>query len=143
MRRQALLTTVPSDAHSWPLVFIQMFLEENGCEVENLGTCVPFDLVVDTCRRTSPDLVVLSTVNGHGYMEGVELARRLAALPNRSQMKLVAGGKLGTEKELEPYYADELRRAGFDGVYYGPDALNEFVEFLDREVPIPAIAGQQ
>lgn len=141
--RQALLTTVPSDSHSWPLVFIEMFLEENHCQVENLGTCVPFDLVVETCKKSVPDVVVLSTVNGHGYMEGVELARRLGALPERSRMKLVAGGKLGTDQEKDAEYAAGLREAGFDAVYYGPDALTEFVDFLEREVPLPAAAAEQ
>lgn len=143
MKRQALLTTVPSDSHSWPLVFIQMFLEENHCEVENLGTCVPYDLVVEACKRSTPDLVVLSTVNGHGYMEGVELARRLAELPNRAQMKLVAGGKLGTDQSRDSEYAQTLLDAGFDGVYYGPDALDQFVDFLEREVPLSAAAEQR
>lgn len=143
MKGKVLLTTIPSDSHSWPLVFIQMFLEERGYEVKNLGTCVPFSLVAEECARDEPAVVVLSTVNGHGYMEGVELGQRLARLPNRSRFRLVAGGKLGTEKARDSEYAEELLRAGFDGVYSGPDALERFTDFLDQEAPTAASRKRQ
>lgn len=134
MTSNVLLTTIPSDAHGWNLVFIQMFLEERGHQVLNLGTCVPFDLLVRRCAEQPFDLVVVSTVNGHGSMEGVELARRLAAVPGRERMKLVIGGKLGVDEARAPEQAEALRRAGFDAVFLGAAALDEFVIFLKSNV---------
>lgn len=135
MNKTALLTTIPSDAHSWNLVFMQMFLEERGCRVINLGTCVPFQQVIDTCAGETPDLVVVSTTNGHGYMEGAELARLLGTLDNRSRLKLVVGGKLGVDQAQDPEYAEILSKAGFDAVFYGAAALDDFIALMEQEFP--------
>ena len=132
MQKTTILTTIPSDAHSWNLVFLQMFLEERGCRVVNLGTCVPFDVVEAACRAERPDLVVVATTNGHGYMEGAELARRLGGLEHRPRMKLVIGGKLGIDQEQDARYAALLQAAGYDGVFCGPAALDEFTALLEE-----------
>lgn len=133
MQKTVVLTTIPSDAHSWNLVFLQMFLVERGCRVVNLGTCVPFDEVEASCRAERPDLVVVATTNGHGCMEGAELARRLGGLEHRSHMKLVIGGKLGIDQEQDASCAVTLREAGYDGVFCGPAALDEFTALLEEE----------
>ena len=62
---KVLLTTIPSDSHGWNLVFMQMFLQERGWPVLNLGTCVPFDMVLERCGEEEIGLVVVSTINGH------------------------------------------------------------------------------
>jgi methylaspartate mutase sigma subunit len=134
MNSTVLLTTIPSDAHGWNLVFMQMFLEERGCSVVNLGTCVPFDLLVQSCSQHPVDLIVVSTVNGHGYLEGLELAKRLEGVEGRENMSLVIGGKLGVDEGKSQEHARALRQAGFDAVFSGPSALDEFIEFLEREI---------
>ncbi|MGW2991231.1 cobalamin B12-binding domain-containing protein [Streptomyces sp. NPDC001193] len=68
---------VSSDAHTWNLVFLQLMLEERGHEVVNLGACPPDDEVVAACLRECPDALVVSTVNGHGHMDGERLVRTL------------------------------------------------------------------
>lgn len=143
MSHSALLATVPSDAHSWPLVFMQMYLEEHGFRVTNLGPCAPFKLLEERCEALCPELVVISTVNGHGYLEGRELAERLATRTNRSQMLLVGGGMLGTDASQEAEYARGLREAGFDAVFCGPEALINFSNFLERELPSETGIEQQ
>jgi methylaspartate mutase sigma subunit len=135
VNKTAILTTIPSDAHSWNLVYMQMFLEERGCRVINLGTCAPFQQVIDACAKENPDLVVVSTTNGHGYMEGAELARLLDRLETRSRMKLVVGGKLGVDQAQDPEYAEILSNAGFDAVFYGATALGDFVSLMEKEFP--------
>ncbi len=134
MKSTVLLTTIPSDAHGWNLVFLQMFLEERGHRVHNLGTCVPLDLLVQRCAAEPVDLVVVSTVNGHGSLQGPEVARRLAQLEKRGRMKLVIGGKLGVDESQAHDHARELLRAGFDAVFFVPSALDDFVAFLEREI---------
>jgi methylaspartate mutase sigma subunit len=132
-----LLTTIPSDSHGWNLVFVQMYMQELGLEVENLGTCVPFDEVVSRCREGGPDLIVVSTVNGHGYLEGCELSRQLAELPDRGRIRLVIGGKLGVDAGQDETYAKSLRRAGYDAVFHGPAALDDFQQYLAGAVDAP------
>ena len=136
IRDKVLLTTIPSDSHGWNLVFMQMFLQERGWPVLNLGTCVPFDMVLDRCRGGEIGLVVVSTINGHGSMEGVELARRIHAELGEDRPLLVIGGKVGVSTAEEEAHALDLRRAGYDAVFHGPSALPEFVDFLDRELPV-------
>jgi methylaspartate mutase sigma subunit len=141
LKISAVLTTIPSDAHGWNLVFMQMFMEENGIAVENLGTCVAFEEVVARCRAGAPDLIVVSTVNGHGYLEGCELANRLAALPHRDRFSLVIGGKLGIDSSQDVAHAAALRQAGYDAVFHGPDALADFKDYLAAAAQAPASAG--
>src|SRR4051812_36876285 len=71
------VTTVSSDSHTWNLVFLQLLLEEMGHDVHNLGACVPDDIVVGECRRLQPDMLVVSTVNGHGSIDGARMVRRI------------------------------------------------------------------
>jgi methylaspartate mutase sigma subunit len=141
LKISAVLTTIPSDSHCWNLVFMQMFMEENGIAVENLGICVPFDEVVARCRAGEPDLVVVSTVNGHGYLEGSELANRLAALPDRDRFGLVIGGKLGIDSSQDAAHAAALRQAGYDAVFHGHDALVDFKDYLAAAAVATASAG--
>jgi methylaspartate mutase sigma subunit len=139
MPKSALLATIPSDSHSWNLVFMQMFLKEQGFQVLNLGICVPMEDVLRACQEHRPELVVISTVNGHGYLEGVELARRFDRLDIRRDFKLVIGGKLGIRQSRERLRASELLSAGYDGVFHGSGALRSFLDFLRRELGSPVI----
>jgi methylmalonyl-CoA mutase cobalamin-binding subunit len=134
MMSRVLLTTIPSDAHGWNLVFLQMYLEERGHRVRNLGTCVPYELLEESCREQPYDLVVVSTINGHGHMEGLEVARLLARLEKRRRLKLVIGGKLGVEESSSGEHARALLRAGFDAVFFGPSAVDDFGAYLEREI---------
>lgn len=134
IREKVLLTTIPSDSHGWNLVFMEMFLQERGWPALNLGTCVPFEMVTERCGEGEIDLVVVSTVNGHGWMEGLELAGRLQTALGEQRPWLVIGGKLGVSSAEEQARAEELRQAGYDGVFFGPSALDEFTAFLDRNL---------
>jgi methylaspartate mutase sigma subunit len=137
MNRTAVLTTIPSDSHSWNLVFLQMFLEEQGFQVVNLGICAPLDLLVEAVDEHTPDLVVVSTVNGHGYIQGIEIAQKIAPLARHDRFKLVIGGKLGTDTSDLPQQAAKLVEAGFDDVFYGPQALSQFADLL-AALPVEA-----
>jgi methylaspartate mutase sigma subunit len=75
------LTGVSSDSHTWNLVFLQLLIAEHGCRVTNLGPAVPADLLVAECLRIDPDLVVVSTVNGHGAADGLAAIAALRAEP--------------------------------------------------------------
>lgn len=129
------VSSVASDSHTWNLVFLQLALEELGHRVVNLGACVPDDLLVGECLRRLPDLVVVSTVNGHGLRDGTRLIGRLRACPELATTPVVIGGKLGIAGDRPA--RDQLRAAGYDAVFEdgaGMEALRSFTERLTASV---------
>ncbi|WUH55885.1 cobalamin-dependent protein [Streptomyces sp. NBC_00442] len=126
------VSTMASDAHTWNLVYLQLLLEEHGHRVTNLGACVPDDLLVDHCRRARPDLIVLSSVNGHGRLDGLRVIARLRAEPELLATPTVIGGKLGITDEADAQAGHALRKAGFDEVFTGTGAIGRFTSYLSR-----------
>ncbi|MDP9785049.1 cobalamin B12-binding domain-containing protein [Pseudomonas fluorescens] len=129
--KTVLLTTVPSDSHSWNLVFMEFLLTDIGYHVENLGPNTPMDEVIARLNRHASAMVVVSTVNGHGYIEGAELAQRI-----RSETKhtdgVYIGGKICTENDPQTIarHSDTLRAAGFDEVF-DDSVANSFDAFQE------------
>lgn len=114
--RRVVLSTVPSDAHTWNLTYLQLLLEEHGHTVVNLGPCVAVAAVVSAVRDQAPDAVIVSTVNGHGRLDGTRLVTALRAEPSTRRVPVVIGGKLG----VAAGGADDdaaLLDAGFDAVF--------------------------
>lgn len=130
-RRLVLISSTASDSHTWNLVFLQLLVEEMGCEVVNLGPCVPDELLLRECRRHAPDLVVISSVNGHGYLEGLRVIARLRSRPELAGTAIVIGGKLGVAGGESVPRLEALLEAGYDAVYDdrpdAPAALRSFV----------------
>ncbi|WP_441250912.1 cobalamin B12-binding domain-containing protein [Kitasatospora sp. McL0602] len=132
--RRILLTTGSSDAHTWNLVHLQLFLEEHGHSVLNLGPCVPEKLLVDTAQLTKPDLVVFSSVNGHGHLDGMRAAGAMRAERSTRDIPMVIGGLLGISPEGAEQRTADLLAAGFDEVHpdgTGPAALLGKLASLD------------
>lgn len=115
--RRVLLSTVSSDSHTWNLVFLQLYLEEAGCSVSNLGSCVPDDLLVAAARRELPDAIVISSVNGHGCRDGARVVRALRREPETRQVPVLIGGKLGIHGTCDRAQVDALLNAGCDAVF--------------------------
>ncbi|WP_399930873.1 cobalamin B12-binding domain-containing protein [Streptomyces kanamyceticus] len=136
--RRVLVSSVSSDSHTWNLVFLQLMLEELGHEVINLGSCVPDELLIEECRRTAPDMVVISSVNGHGHLDGRRLIGRLRAEPGLSGLPVVIGGKLGTRGAENRAYGPELIAAGFDAVFEDTAGVAPFRRYL-AEVGRPGL----
>lgn len=129
MNNLVLLSGTASDSHTWNLVYLQLLLEEEGYRVVNLGACVPPVLLADECEAEQPDLVVLSTVNGHGYQDGPRALAEVRGRPGLAAIPVVIGGKLGTGGP-EPAQADALRAAGFTEVFDDDTAITRFREFI-------------
>ncbi|QSB16013.1 cobalamin-dependent protein [Natronosporangium hydrolyticum] len=131
----AVVSSVASDAHTWNLVFLQLLLEELGCRVRNLGPCVPARELVAECHREPPDLVVLSSVNGHGYRDGLAAVRAVRSEPGLTTVPLVIGGKLGVAGRVDSAGREALIAAGADAVFEdGIDAITSFYQFV-RSLP--------
>jgi methylaspartate mutase sigma subunit len=130
-RLDVVVTSVASDSHTWNLVYLQLLLEELGHRVRNLGACVPDSLLVTECVRQRPDLVVVSSVNGHGLADGTRLIGRLRRRRELAGVPVVIGGKLGISGRGR---AAELRAAGFDAVFDDGATATAFRAFLGRLV---------
>ncbi|MER7839417.1 cobalamin-dependent protein [Streptomyces sp. NPDC096040] len=129
-RPTIIVTTVASDSHTWNLVFLQLLLEELGYHVVNLGPCVPDDLLLERCRDIRPAAVVVSSVNGHGYQDGLRVIRRLRADDLLAATPIAIGGKLGVDGGTTSHAA-ELVAAGFDAVFEdGAETLAAFRRFV-------------
>ncbi|MFJ4192654.1 cobalamin B12-binding domain-containing protein [Pseudomonas sp. NPDC089534] len=135
--KTALLATVPSDSHSWNLVFMEFLLNDLGYKVENLGPNTPMDEVIDRLNRKGNAIVVVSTVNGHGYLEGAELAERIRS-ETRHAGGLYIGGKICTENDDRTIarHSETLRAAGFDEVFDDSvaDSFDTFQELVTAQL---------
>ncbi|MFD9035649.1 cobalamin B12-binding domain-containing protein [Streptomyces sp. NPDC059567] len=141
--RRILLSTVSSDSHTWNLVFLQLLLEELGHEVVNLGPCVPDELLIETAAAERPDAIVISSVNGHGHLDGVRLIRAVRADPRIGGIPAMIGGKLGVQGSEDTSYVRELTEAGFDAVFVegAPEAaLHAFLGVLPASTPARDLA---
>lgn len=138
-RRSAVVTSVASDSHTWNLVFLHLLLEELDFNVVNLGPCVPDDILIAECTRIEPDFVVISSVNGHGYNDGIRVIGPMRSHPELVDAFIVIGGKLGISGELLPTEASSLIQAGFDAVFDDSRGLAPFVSFMSEQ-PIRAIS---
>ncbi|MFD5371281.1 cobalamin B12-binding domain-containing protein [Streptomyces sp. NPDC127103] len=137
------VTGLPSDAHTWNLVFIQLLIEDLGHHVINLGPCVPQDEIVESCGKYQPDLLVVSTVNGHGFQDADQLIRAIRSRWELAGLPAVIGGKLGVlGAEQRAGHGRRLREAGFDAVFQddpegsqdaGLGAFEAFIARLDAE----------
>lgn len=136
-----LLATIPSDSHTWNLVYIQLLLEELGHQVMNLGACVPINLLEKTASEYQPDAIVISSINGHANIEGIDIAEAIHASKLLIKIPLFIGGKLGTEGDYQLTYVKKLLTAGFNGVFSGENAINYFKIAIHKlsETIIPKI----
>ncbi|MEU3512682.1 cobalamin-dependent protein [Streptomyces longwoodensis] len=120
-----------SDAHTWNLVCLQLLLEEAGHRVTNLGPCVPEELLARECLTRRPDVVVIGSVNGHGYQDGLRAVRHLRREPSLVAVPVALGGKLGVAGVRDTAAADALRAAGCTAVFDDGD-LDAFRTWVDE-----------
>jgi methylaspartate mutase sigma subunit len=118
-----------SDAHTWNLVYLQLLIEELGHTVTNLGACLPEAELAARCRTIQPDLIVLSSVNGHGSQDGMRAIATLRECTELMTTPTVIGGKLDTVGG-DPTLTGQLLDAGFDAVFIEADALSAFRSFV-------------
>ena len=135
-RGTVVVSGVASDAHTWNLVFLQLMIEELGYEVVNLGPCVPPQLLVAECEQHKAALVVISSVNGHGYQDGLRLIEEVRSSSELVATPVVIGGKLGIAGDLAEGSAARLVSAGFDAVF--EDGAKTVVSFYDFMSALPS-----
>jgi methylaspartate mutase sigma subunit len=122
--RHCVLATTESDSHVWNLVSLQKLIEELGVSVRNLGPCTPVAEVVAAVLGDDPDLVVVSSVNGHARYEARTLLEALHGAG--AQVPCVIGGKLTVAESDLAAASRELLAAGYWRVFIGDDAVTRF-----------------
>jgi len=137
-RYDVVLTSLSSDAHTWNLVYLDLLLSELGCRVTNLGPCTPDEAIVRACSATRPDLLVISSLNGHGCHDGMRLIGALRACPELVATPVVIGGKLDVAGG-DGRTAARLMAAGFDAVFDDAGGLTAFRSYI-RSLPSRAAA---
>ncbi|WNI27276.1 cobalamin-dependent protein (plasmid) [Streptomyces sp. ITFR-16] len=126
-----MVTGLPSDAHTWNLVFIQLLIEDLGHHVVNLGPCIPRDEIIESCGKFQPDLLVVSSVNGHGFQDAEDLIRTIRSRWELTGLPAVIGGKLGVRgAEGRAGSGRRLIEAGFNAVFEEDQGLGAFEEFI-------------
>ncbi|MFC4258096.1 cobalamin B12-binding domain-containing protein [Marinobacter lacisalsi] len=128
--KHILITTVQSDSHTWNLIYIQLVLEELGATVTNLGSCVPIEESVSEIESCNADLVIVSSVNGHGYYQGMGLIKHAQNLLAGRLPPFVIGGKLSTNTKMDVFIESDLVSAGYNAVFLGDDAIASFKKYL-------------
>ena len=109
---------------------MQLLLEEQGHQVINLGPCVPDEMIIEQCQSELPNMLVVSTVNGHGNIDGERLIRKLRQVPTLQHLPAVIGGKLGTRGGDNLVYNQTLLQAGFSAVFEDAGGITQFQNFL-------------
>jgi methylmalonyl-CoA mutase cobalamin-binding subunit len=87
-------------------------------------------MLTERALELRPDLILLSSVNGHGGLQGADYARELKSREELAGTPVVIGGKLGVAGEADRNLVPELLDAGFDGVFVGDEAVAEFLRYI-------------
>jgi methylaspartate mutase sigma subunit len=135
-RAVVVVTSLSSDAHTWNLVYLQLLLEELDCQVTNLGGCTPDEMILQECMTRRPDLVVVSSLNGHGCRDGMRLIEAIRTSPDLVGIPVVIGGKLDVSGG-DRGNAGRLLEAGFDAVFEDTDAFRTYVRRIARRASTP------
>lgn len=128
--RQVVLATTPDDSHLWNLVGVQLELEERGFAVTNLGQCTPVKLIAETLTAVVPELLVISSINGHGEISIAQMLRELTPVLLATDTRVVAGGLLATDQAQSLRIERSLLSLGCSAVFGGDNAWSRFDAWL-------------
>ena len=95
---------------------------------------MPDHVLVEECRLPPPDLIVISSVNGHGYNDGMRVIRLLRGQSVLVDTPIVIGGKLGIGGADDRRYSGALLAAGFDAVFQDAAGIESFRSYA-RSLP--------
>ena len=137
---KAIIGTIPSDSHSWNLVFMQMLLQEENIDAQVLGICTPYEAYARAIQTHRPQLIVVSSINGHGFSQGQDIPAFIRGQAREPLPPIVIGGKLVTGNDFDRSKEQALLRAGFDKVYWSDSSITEFIAYV-RGIHAQALAG--
>jgi|TARA_R110001599_G_scaffold73498_6_gene203169 methylaspartate mutase sigma subunit len=136
---RVILASVSSDSHTWNLVYLELLMQEIGVDVINLGCCVPDQEIIQNIIMQKPFLVVISSVNGHGYNEGSRLIRNIHEEVEEQCPPIVIGGKLGIQGNKNISLSNDLIKRGFSRVFDESQAISDFENYLTNLIHLESI----
>jgi methylaspartate mutase sigma subunit len=125
-----ILAGTPSDSHMWNLIFLELFLQENGCKALNLGSCVPVEDIYKTLGESPFDLVVISSVNGYLFQDAMKIMAPFFRSSCSLLPPFVVGGKMGISEKNATFEKRKLIKLGYDDVFIEADSLVRFKKYL-------------
>ena len=109
-KTKVLLAKLGLDVHNRGLVTVAMELRDEGMEVIYLGNCMP-DEIMTTALQEQVDVIGVSSLGGAHLSLGRLLIEKAEAKGFKDELVFLIGGVFSPED------ADELFKAGFDGVF--------------------------
>lgn len=124
-----LIAMTESDAHVVAIRLLQVFLEENGYQVINLGACVPLTEVVETASKLKPICIVLGAQNGHALDD---IAPLLPLMQKRAfSCPVLLGGNVSIGSKKSNDSIEKLKTAGVTEIFSSFEDLLDFIEQLN------------
>jgi methylmalonyl-CoA mutase C-terminal domain/subunit len=130
-KTKVLLAKLGLDVHNRGLVTVAMELRDEGMEVIYIGNCLP-DEIIATAVQEQVDVIGVSSLGGAHLSLGRLLIEKAEAKGFKDELVFLIGGVFSPED------ADELEKAGFDGVYPPGSTRATIVSGLKE-----ALAGKQ
>jgi methylaspartate mutase sigma subunit len=121
-----------SDSHTWNLIFMELFLKENNCQVRNLGACVSIEEISEETKKFPPDLIIVSSINGHLFQDGIKIINSLNQKFPKKLPPLVIGGRMGVSVIESDFQKKKLHKLGYEGVFVGQNSLIHFKKYLNH-----------
>lgn len=131
IRPTFLVSTIGTDSHTFNILYIELFLKEFGFNVVNLGPCVPAMMTIQAARDIQPEAIVLSSINGHGLIEGKDFILQARKVLGGKLPPVVIGGQLSTNDMDTSNIRQILKEAGFHEVFCGGDSIRNFSKWLE------------
>jgi len=118
---EIIIAMTESDAHVVANKLLQLYLEEHGYNIINLGACTPMKQVAQTAAVINPQAIVLGSQNGHA----LEDISSLLSLKKDFHIDcpVILGGNLSVGAQKSNDLELKLQQAGVDYICQNFDEL--------------------
>lgn len=138
-RYKAVLGVIGSDCHAVGNQIIAKTLDANGIEVFNLGVMVSQDEFIDTAIETNADVILVSSIYGHGEIDCFGMRARCIER-GLTDILIYVGGNLVIGKRPFSEVREIFNNMGFDRVYSPTVELLDMIKDLERDIYEQTIA---
>jgi methylmalonyl-CoA mutase cobalamin-binding subunit len=135
---RAILATLPTDCHTWNLIYLQLILEEMNYRVENLGPCTAAATLIRQMTKEAPDVIVISTINGSACHDAISLIHEIRRALPLLRIPVAIGGNLDLGLDGEHVQCARLAAAGYDAVFPRSSSGNDLRRWI-QELSAPHI----
>lgn len=125
---EIIVAMTESDAHVVANKLLEVYLQEQGYSIINLGACTPLREVAETAAANAPQAIVLGSQNGHA----LEDISGLSSLKTEFHIDcpVILGGNLSVGAEKSDDLERKLKTAGVDFICQDFEDLSALLEEL-------------